>query len=390
MSTIRVKRSSTPGNVPASLAPGELAVNQADGVLYWADNNSVIQSTPLYGAPIDSMASNNLVFNGGMEVSQRYGAAPQTVVSAGTKYITDGFYCSFVHNGSTFSCAQGVAASAPVGFNSFLSMRVGTPITTYAAGDYALVQCPVEGYKWWKALAYGTSVASACTVGFWVFATISGTACFAIRNAQGSRSYIQEFAVVANTWTFVTFIIPPDTTGTWDVGANTGATLSWTFGCGTTYAGATNKTWSGNDYVTTNNVTNFFGTTNNMIGITGVFVLPGSYSVPAARSRQLIAPYSVELDRSMRYFETGTESLDYRSVPTGITYGYDTFTFLKPKRVAPSVALANWTYYSSGVNTPLAPTLNNIGLTYFQVLGQGLTNFNGWSGGGTWTADASL
>jgi hypothetical protein len=36
-STIQIKRSSTPGAVPATLVAGELALNRADGELYYLD-----------------------------------------------------------------------------------------------------------------------------------------------------------------------------------------------------------------------------------------------------------------------------------------------------------------------------------------------------------------
>lgn len=47
--TIRIKRSSTPSAVPASLTAGELAINTADGKLFWANAGSVVQSTSLSG-----------------------------------------------------------------------------------------------------------------------------------------------------------------------------------------------------------------------------------------------------------------------------------------------------------------------------------------------------
>lgn len=42
--TIQIKRSSTPGAVPASLAAGELALNRADGELYYLNASNQIVS----------------------------------------------------------------------------------------------------------------------------------------------------------------------------------------------------------------------------------------------------------------------------------------------------------------------------------------------------------
>lgn len=41
---IQIKRSSTPGAVPSSLVAGELALNRADGELYYLDANDQIVS----------------------------------------------------------------------------------------------------------------------------------------------------------------------------------------------------------------------------------------------------------------------------------------------------------------------------------------------------------
>jgi hypothetical protein len=41
---IQIKRSSTPGAVPSSLAVGELAINRADGELYYLDASDQIVS----------------------------------------------------------------------------------------------------------------------------------------------------------------------------------------------------------------------------------------------------------------------------------------------------------------------------------------------------------
>ncbi len=47
MTTIKLKRSATPGNTPASLEPGELAVNEADHKLFFRDAGGSVQETDL-------------------------------------------------------------------------------------------------------------------------------------------------------------------------------------------------------------------------------------------------------------------------------------------------------------------------------------------------------
>jgi hypothetical protein len=45
--TLQIKHSTSTGNAPLSLADGELAINQADALLFWKDDGGTIQSTPL-------------------------------------------------------------------------------------------------------------------------------------------------------------------------------------------------------------------------------------------------------------------------------------------------------------------------------------------------------
>ncbi|WP_374569700.1 hypothetical protein [Phenylobacterium sp.] len=59
---IKLKRSATPGNVPAALDVGEVAINEADGVLFWRDGAGVVQAVSLKNTPYVTIP---FVFDGG-------------------------------------------------------------------------------------------------------------------------------------------------------------------------------------------------------------------------------------------------------------------------------------------------------------------------------------
>lgn len=65
MATILIKRSSTPGSAPPTLADGEIAINQADGVLYSRGLNGVIRSTALN---LGTLATKSIVANSDLAV----------------------------------------------------------------------------------------------------------------------------------------------------------------------------------------------------------------------------------------------------------------------------------------------------------------------------------
>jgi hypothetical protein len=100
--------------------------------------------------------------------------------------------------------------------------------------------------------------------------------------------------------------------------------------------------------------------------------------------------FGIELSACQRYFENGKQPLFYMALgATGIASAYDEIRFLVRKRSGVSVAASGWTYYSGGTGVAFTPGIspNDDGFTWANT---GLTNWNGWAGNGTWTADAEL
>lgn len=59
--TIQIKRSSTPGAVPSSLVAGELAINRADGELYYLDaSDQIVSLLDIDCGEITAAAAGNL------------------------------------------------------------------------------------------------------------------------------------------------------------------------------------------------------------------------------------------------------------------------------------------------------------------------------------------
>ena len=52
-STIKLKNSNTAGNAPSSLEQGEVAINVADGNLFYGDGSSVLQNFALNHVTLD-------------------------------------------------------------------------------------------------------------------------------------------------------------------------------------------------------------------------------------------------------------------------------------------------------------------------------------------------
>lgn len=57
---IRLLRSTETGHVPTSLESGQIAINEADGILFWRDADGEVQS-----CPIKTLAEMASVIDGG-------------------------------------------------------------------------------------------------------------------------------------------------------------------------------------------------------------------------------------------------------------------------------------------------------------------------------------
>jgi hypothetical protein len=341
----------------------------------------------IYAAPFDSMMYNNIIINGGMDISQANGTTTIPVPSGGYNYVVDQF-AGMLNSPSGIFTGQQAPTTGLVGLSNCVVLTSTTPMGGPAAGEYVGIISPIEGYRWAK-LGFGSALAVPVTISFWVFANATGTGTLSLRNNAQTRCYCVNFSVsAAATWQYVSVTIPGDTAGTWLTTTGVGVYLTWSFGVGTTYRTAPGA-WVAGNFLGTPSTTNFFTATNNQVAITGVSAFAGTEGPSAARSQLAVRSYDEEMRLCQRYFEIGIERLRYMTVLTGITYAYDTIEFKTVKRVAPSsIALANWSYYSGSTPTPFTPVLNGVYTTHFEFLGQALTSWNGWTNAGTWAANA--
>jgi hypothetical protein len=82
MAVIQIRYSAVSGNTPTGLANGQLAINIADGILFWIDDDAVLQSfnflapqVPTLGGSDNSTSAANTAFVQGL-LASLVGAAP--------------------------------------------------------------------------------------------------------------------------------------------------------------------------------------------------------------------------------------------------------------------------------------------------------------------------
>ncbi|SIO49912.1 hypothetical protein SAMN05443247_06579 [Bradyrhizobium erythrophlei] len=301
-----------PQGIQGPVGPtGPVPEAPTDGAIYGRRNSLWVPA-----APFDAMAFNGMQINGSCDVSMWNGNTQVTAVNG--VYVIDNWIVN-VSSGSFTTGQAATSATAP--FGSCLQngiQLVSGAAWPIAAGDYAFFRHVIEGYRWGK-LGWGAANnAQSVTIGFWVYSqNIAGTATLAIKNGAGNRSYFAPFTVnAANTWEYKTVTVPPDVTGTWDKTNNISAYLSFCFGCGSTYNGATPNAWGTYSGFAVPAQTNFFQAGgSSAVAIAGLTAIPGAQGPTALQSVNLVRPFIIEKSYCQRY---------YWSVAGATTYAFGT------------------------------------------------------------------
>ena len=320
------------GNKVKLTTPDTLAANKTFK-LPGADG-SVGQVLQTDGSGALSFASNltgiqNMVNNGGMTVSQRYGTSENTPSNNG--HTLDQMRYDLSQTGK-IKVQQ--VTDAPAGFSH--SMKV-TSLSSYTSGanDYFLLQTFIEGTDSAR-LDWGTANAQTVTLSFYVKSSITGVHACGIRNQNYTRGNTQTYTINnANTWERKTVTFTGDTSGTWLTSTNSGLKINFDLGSGSNFQASSTGTWLGtNDFITSNSV-KFVANNTATWYITGIQLQVGEIATPFEHRS-----ITDELRRCKRYYQTaayttlmgslagavGTPRIlfevEMRAIPTSVTTEY--------------------------------------------------------------------
>jgi|SRR5215471_1897901 len=341
----------------------------------------------------------NKLVNPFMEIDQ---ANEGATMSVNGNYVVDGVRSNF--NAGTVVAQR--STDAPAGYaNSIITTQ--TVVGTIAAGTLNYLQQTLEADDL-QDTRFGTANAQTLSLAFWAKASVAGTYCGALRNNAGTRSFVFNFTLVANTWTLVTQVIPGETTGTWATSGNAAtALLTISMAIGSTYQTATVGAWTTTNSLASTTISNTMATTLNatfQLGPWGLWVAPAVQPL-------LRTSIQAELTRCQRYYE---KSYDIGTAPGtaagtssaglvlwGITVNnITTASNIQPykvtKRANPTITMYSGTTGASG---KVRDAINNTDVTPSVALG-GLNQFSFFVNPSTagininiqsqWTADARL
>jgi hypothetical protein len=276
----------------------------------------------------------NKIINGKMEISQRGSSftSPNT-------FNLDRWYYNANAGAATVSQLTDVPSSNE--FQNSLAVLVNTADTSVAAGEYAAIIQPIEGYN------IRDLIGKTFVVSFWVKSNRTGVYGVSLRNSGTDRSYVTILPIVTtNNWVKRAFTVigglPTD--GTWNYNNGIGLYLTFTLMAGTTYQTLTLGSWQTGNFTAPTSQVNFMDTVNNDFRITGVQLEPGPAVTPFEHR-----PYGIEFRMCQRYYqEVGTsgqnEFIYYQYNPSTSTF-YTPYSLPVPMRVAPTPTVAGtWNF----------------------------------------------
>ena len=212
----------------------------------------------------------NVIINGAMNVAQR-GTSFTSVGASATQYTLDRFMWLTGNSAGRLTATQD--SSAPEGFANSLKFECTTADTSIAAGEYGIIQQPIEGQNL-QHFAKGTSNAKPYAVSFYVKGNASATYVCELwdNDTSGNRQISKTFNVTTD-WTRVELSFPADTTGALDDDNNSSFLFNiWLHG-GSTYTGGTLNSSAWASLTSANRaagISSFFDSTDRTFFLTGV------------------------------------------------------------------------------------------------------------------------
>ena len=245
-----------------------------------------------------SAGRKNMVINGDMRISQRYGTIATTISSG--NFVIDRYRCEDNTSGAT---THQQVADAPPGFYNSLKVTVTSTDTSVAAGDFHYFRHIIEGNNI-NHLNWGSSNAKTVTLSFWVKSSVTGNHGASLWNGPFDRSFPFNYEInSANTWEHKSITIPGCPDGSWETGTARGINIGFIQSVGSTYTGTSNQWNSAGDIAPVNHV-NLTATNGATWYITGIQLEVGKNATDFEHRS-----YGEELALCQRYYyrhATGT------------------------------------------------------------------------------------
>ena len=256
---------------------------------------SKIQTSEMLDTP--NLGRRNLVINGAMQVTQR-GPDINDIANDST-YIMDRFLTRNYGGNGTYDYDQSTDVPTAT-FKNSIKLTCKSASTNTGTAGYSLEQ-RIEGFNI-RQLRLGRSNAQPFTISFWVKSSIAGTYSTGVRTTSAEYSYVTEFALSANTWTYVTYTAPALTTSLSSLNEDSGGAglLVDLVGLGkqTNKETSTLNAWQAGNKVNSSNQVAWMDNVNATLYVTGVQLEVGDTATDFEHRS-----FGEELAACQRYYE---------------------------------------------------------------------------------------
>ena len=326
----------------------------------------------------------NIVINGDQSIAQRSTSTASITTSA---YHTVDRFQTLISSLGTWTQSQSTTVPSGQGFATSLKMDNTTADASPSSGDYCIVRTKFEGQNL-QYLKKGTSSAESLTLSFWVRSNKTGTYIAELYDSDNTRQNSQSYTISsADTWEKKTLTYAGDTTGAFDNDNALSLSINFWLGAGTDFtSGTLSNSWSS---VTAANravgQVNLADSTSNEWYVTGVQLEAGQVA-----SDFEFLPVDVNLERCLRYFETGIVGAA-GGLANGSGYTGSMVSYSTTKRAAATLTQSSQSLSQVYNNTIIlgqtgAYNVNDVNGFYHRAINGGAaTNYKF-----TYTADAEL
>jgi hypothetical protein len=292
-------------------------------------NGVTFPDSSLQAAAASPYVLKNRIINGDMVISQRNGTSSVTPTNGA--YTLDRWTFQVSQASKLTSQQNAGSVTPPVGFKNYLGITSSSAYSVISS-DYFAVTQRIEGYNM-ADLAWGTANAKTVTLSFWVRSSLTGTFGGSLWNNAGDRSYPFTYTISsANTWEQKSITIVGDTTGTWNTTNETGISVNFSVGSGSSLSG-TAGAWASALYTSATGAVSVVGTSGATFYITGVQLEQNTTATPFERRL-----YNQELANCYRYYQQTTAGLRCFVIQSGNGVRQLSLLFPTPMRASPTVA----------------------------------------------------
>ena len=282
----------------------------------------------------------NIIINGAVQISQRATSAADLGGDGSNGFFTvDRFKMFSAGTSGKYTMSQSTVTDLE-GFSNAVKFDCTTADTSIGAGEYLILQLPIEGFDVQQLKATSTTT-RAFTLSFYAKSNASRAIATEINFSNGTNKSASKLQTIGTSWARYTFTIPAASSTQVDNDNSHELSINFWFHAGSTYSSGTMS--ASLEPITNANraagIGSIFASTDNEIEITGIQLEVGSTATPFEHRS-----FGEEFSLCSRYYEVAEaygNSYHYNDSTSSSDREDTTATYKVEKRATPTLTVTN-------------------------------------------------